>query len=158
MATTAHPTAAWNPRGPSLVTSLIAGSLFAVVFTAFGAFNMFNGESAEWDGQGFVNWGVCIAGIAVAALIAWRASVGAWTRGDARGLGVRALIFGALALLSLPVFWLGVYGPFAAAALVMGARALTSSGAGRGTQILAAAGIVLALLGTFVCALNNVIG
>ncbi|HET7738738.1 MAG TPA: hypothetical protein VFK32_09215, partial [Tepidiformaceae bacterium] len=101
---------------------------------------------------------VCIAGIVVAALVCWRASGGAWARGEARALASRSLIFGALALASLPVFWLGVYGPFAAGSLAMGARALRAPVAGTGSKGAALFGMLLALAGSFVCALNNVIG
>lgn len=142
---------------PRLSTALAAGAGFAVVFTALGAFNVFNGEEESFDGQGLVNWAVCLSGILVASLICWRTSAAAVDRADAAALARRALLFGVLSLLSLPVFWLGLYGPFAAAALFMGGLVLLSA-APRSSKGMAALGMLSAVAGTAVCALNNVVG
>lgn len=150
-------TAPSSVQRPSLVTALAAGAGFAAVFTAFGSFNLFNGESESFDGQALVNWAVCLAGIIVAALVCWRASAGAVTRGDHPALARRALVFGILSAISLPVFWLGIYGPFAAGAVLMGTIAL-SSPSSAAVKVMGAVGILFAVLGTVVCALNNVVG
>lgn len=139
---------------PRLITALAAGAGFAVVFTALGSFNVFNGERESFDGQGIINWAVAIAAITVAALVCWRTSTGAVARNDYLALARRALIFGLLTAVSIPVFWLGIFGPFAAGSMLMGGITL-SSGAGSGAKVMAGAGLVLAVLGTVACVLGN---
>jgi hypothetical protein len=149
--------AQWTVPGNPLVLSIAAGAAFAIVFTAFGSFNAFNGEDPDFGAQESINWGISVAAILVASLIAWRGGRAGMAPGSHAVAGRRALVFGGLALLSLPVFWLGLYGPFAAAALVLGANAVAGSTTA-GPRLFGALGILLALLGAAVCAWNNLFG
>ena len=71
---------------------------------------------------------VALAGAALTAALLWRWCRNVYARGDAGAIGARSVWLGGLAVLSLLGFWIGLFGPAAAAAAVFGRAAI---GAGR---------------------------
>lgn len=140
-----------------LIMSIVGGAIFGAVLTASGNFNLANGEDFAISSEALRDWGIDVAAIVVASLAAWRLSAGAVMARIAKPMAIRALIFGALALFSLPAFWLGIYAVFAGAAFALGAFAWNGATA-HGTKVIAAIGMVLAALGTVACAGANLFG
>ncbi|MBI5946993.1 MAG: hypothetical protein HY875_02505 [Chloroflexi bacterium] len=138
-----------------LVRAIAGSFLFAAVFTAFGAFGTFSDE-ADPGASELSGWLIGLAAIVVAAAVVWMVGKGGTVAGNIQGAANRGLGFGIVALVSIPVFWLGVYAVFAAGSFVLGGAALKERGGS--TRAKAIAGIVLAALGTVAGAAANMFG
>lgn len=140
-----------------LVRAIAGGFVFAVVFTAFGTFGSFNGGTEDKSTTDlFVGWSIGIAAAVVAGAVVWMAGKSGTRPGNAGGAANRALIFGILTAVSIPVFWLGIYPLFAAGSVVLGGSAVRE--ATGGTRVKAIAGMVLATLGAVSGASANLFG
>lgn len=140
-----------------LVRAIAGGFVFAAVFTAFGAFGPFNGGAEDKSTTGlFVGWSVGLAAAVVAGAVVWMAGKSGTRPGNAGGAANRALIFGIVAAVSIPVFWLGIYPLFAVGSFVLGGSAVRE--ATGGTKVKAIAGMVLATIGVVVGASSNLVG
>ncbi len=140
-----------------LVRAIAGGFAFAVIFTAFGSFGPFNGGAeGRSNSELVVGWAVGIAAAVVAGAVVWMAGKSGTRPGNVGGAANRALIFGIVAAVSLPVFWLGIYPLFAAGSFVLGGSAVRE--ATGGTKVKAIAGMVLATIGVVVGASANLFG
>lgn len=140
-----------------LVRAIIGSVFFAAVFTAFGAFGPFNdSDKAEFTTTNVLQWAVGLAAAVVAAAVVWMAGKRGTAAGNASGAANRALIFGILALVSFPVFWLGVYAVFAAGSFVLGSASIReATGGARAKAII---GVVVAAVATVFSAGLNLFG
>jgi hypothetical protein len=138
-----------------LVTAIAGSIVFAAVFTSFGAFGPFN-SNGEFTSHQFAGWLISVAAAVVAGAVVWMTGKSGAVAGNATGAANRALAFGIVTLVSVPVFWLGIYAVFAAGSFVLGGAAIRE--AARATKAKAAIGMALAAAGTIVCATANLFG
>jgi hypothetical protein len=96
---------------------------------------------------------VASTGAALTAAALWRWCRGVYARGDAGAIGSRSLWLGGLAVLSLLGFWIGLFGPAAAAAVVFGHAAI-GSGRRRAGWFAIAVGAIVACAGAVACVLG----
>lgn len=96
---------------------------------------------------------VATAGAALTAAVLWRWCRGVYTRGDAGAIGSRSVWLGGLAVLSLLGFWIGLFGPAAASAVVFG-RAAIGAGRRRAGWFAIAVGALVAAAGAVACVLG----
>jgi hypothetical protein len=96
---------------------------------------------------------VATAGAALTAALLWRWCRTVYARGDASAIGSRSLWLGGLAVLSLLGFWIGVFGPVAAAAAVFG-RAAIGAGRRRAGWFAIGVGVLVAAAGAVACVLG----
>jgi hypothetical protein len=139
-----------------ILVRAIAGSLvFAAIFTAFGTFGPFADET-EFSTEKTLQWLVSVAAAVVAGAVVWMTGKSGTTAGNVAGAANRALIFGILAVVSFPVFWLGIYAVFAAGSFVLGGASIRE--ATGGARAKAIVGVVLAAIATVFCAALNLFG
>jgi hypothetical protein len=96
---------------------------------------------------------VATVGAALTAALLWRWCRGVYARGDAGEIGSRSVWLGGLAVLSLLGFWIGLFGPAAASAVVFG-RAALGAGRRRAGWFAIAVGALVALAGAVACVLG----
>lgn len=130
----------------------------AAVLTAAGTWGWFlDDEDAGSTGEAILGWAVSLVAIVIAAaLVLWFGKRATGSAGP-EALAIPALVFGALALLSFPGFWLGVHAPFAAGGIVLGVEAHQRGVIG-GRRIMAYAGILLGTVGFVGSGLLNLFG
>lgn len=138
-----------------LVRAIAGGLVFSAVFTAFGTWGVFS-TSASSENHTIFEWLVAVAAAVVAGAVVWMTGKAGTVPGNTGGAANRSLIFGIVAAISFPVFWLGIYPLFAAGSFVLGGSAVRE-GAG-GTKAKAIIGMVLAALATVFCAALNLFG
>jgi hypothetical protein len=138
-----------------LVTAIAGAFVFAAVFTSFGAFGPFNSDG-EFTSQNFAEWLIGVAAAIVAGAVVWMTGKSGAVAGNVTGAANRALAFGIVALVSFPVFWLGIYALFAAGSFVLGGASIRE--ATGGTRAKAAIGMALAAVATVFCAFLNLFG
>lgn len=138
-----------------LAGAIAGGFLFAALFTAFGSFGTFSGDT-DTSGHAVLGWLIAVAAALVAAAVVWMTGKAGAEPGNLAGAANRALVYGLLGVVSFPVFWLGIYMVFAAGSFVLGGAAIRA--ASGGTRARAGAGIALAGVATVFCAMLNLLG
>lgn len=109
--------AATSARVPERPTLVEAAAIAVAISTVLNAVGVFTEEAIHWLNL-FV--GFLIAAVAAAIVFGWFARRA--SRPEARGWPT-ALVFGLLALITLPAFWSGLPPVFAVAAMYLGRRA-----------------------------------
>lgn len=142
--------------GSTLIGAVALGVALGALLTAFGVFGWVNGDDGS-SSHTWLDWAIDLSAIVVIALVVYRIGRGGMRPGNATGAARRSLAFGALALLMLPFFWLGVYAVFAAAALALGVRAVGTASSRRNTA-MAIIGMILAGLGLVASGSANLFG
>ncbi len=141
-----------GPRIP-LAAALFGASVAGAVLTFEGSFQAL--RDPDWGADAWLGWAVGLAAIAIAGLIAYKVGRGGLVPGNARGASMRALGFGVVSVLLIPVFWLGAYVAFSVASIVVGSQGL---GGTRGQRIRSIAGMGLGVLGGAAGVLANLTG
>ncbi|HLF71923.1 MAG TPA: hypothetical protein VI759_07205 [Dehalococcoidia bacterium] len=149
MAVTVSPT---SSRQQQFGITLAGAWLVGFVLNAAGTFGWFNGER---DDDQVVGWLVVggIAAVITAGMFWWNRSLVAAP--VAARLSTRALIFGVLAFVSIPVFWLGLHPIFAATAIVLGMEAMRFA---EGKKPLTFVALILAAAGFVIGSAGNLFG
>ncbi len=141
-----------GPRIP-LAAALLGASVAGAVLTFEGAFQVL--RDPEWGSDAWLGWAVGLAAIAIAGLIAYKVGRGGLAAGNASGASKRALGFGIVSVLLIPVFWLGAYAAFSVACIVVGPQGL---GGTRSQRVQSIVGMVLGVLGGIAGAVSNIVG
>ncbi len=142
-----------------LLWTLVAAVILGAVLTAAGTWGWFNDdEDVDENSEILVEWLLAsVLPILIAAAIVAYTGVRLWRGGGGGGLAKGALVFGILAAVSLPAFWMGIYLPFGAGAIVFGLEAVRRGVTGP-DRAMAWAGMALAAVAIVAYALLNLFG
>ncbi|MGI8927773.1 MAG: hypothetical protein ACR2HN_14190 [Tepidiformaceae bacterium] len=141
-----------------LLVAVVLGVIAGAIFAAAGQFGWFNDDpSDDSTGDNALGWAIEVVVILIAAAVVLWFGKRALDSGRVENVAVAALVFGALALLSFPAFWLGIYWPLAAGGVVLGIDAHQRGVVGS-RRIMAYAGIALAVVAVVFCGLLNLFG
>jgi hypothetical protein len=149
-----HTQAMTGPVASGLRRRLAVALVASVPATAaFELVNYYGGVAGAGDDTPLRAAGVATAVCAVAALVVWLATRSVREQADLGRVAPRTLVvFGALAVISIPMFWIGLTAPLGAAALVFG-RAATD--AGRAGAVTAGLGAVALVAGAILCIVGS---
>jgi hypothetical protein len=143
-------TAAVSGLRRRLAVALVAS---VPVTAALELVNYYGGVAGAGDDTPLRAAAVATTVCAVAALVVWLSTRGACEQADLGRLPRRTLVvLGALALISVPMAWIGLTAPLGASALVFGRAAAGGGRAGAATAALGAfalvAGAILCIVGS----------
>lgn len=130
-------------------------ALAAAVLASAGlmAIYYYGGVSGHADSTPLRAAIVGTAGAAVAGLLAWRFTRGAYSAEATDALAGRTTLFGVIAAVSLAGFWIGITVPLCVAAVALGLKAVAAGRPVRGF-VSVGIGVVGLIAGTILCVLG----